>query len=135
MERQFEIIGDALNQALHLDPSLAARISDASRIIAFRNRLIHAYASIADEKQRTFCHSVLMSAPPGPPSGTRRKSCLAQGIPRAPRARRQHLPGCAGPRAGAASRGSRSGWTRPAGRGPGGAARVAAVTLQCPGGC
>jgi len=49
VERQFEIIGEALNQALHLDPSLAARISDAGRIIAFRNRLIHAYASIADE--------------------------------------------------------------------------------------
>jgi uncharacterized protein with HEPN domain len=49
VERQFEIIGEALNQALHRDPSLAARISDAGRIIAFRNRLIHAYASIADE--------------------------------------------------------------------------------------
>ena len=49
MERQFEIIGEALNQALHRDPSLAARISDAGQIIAFRNRLIHAYASIADE--------------------------------------------------------------------------------------
>ena len=48
VERQFEIIGEALNQALHLDPSLATRISDAGRIIAFRNRLIHAYASIAD---------------------------------------------------------------------------------------
>jgi uncharacterized protein with HEPN domain len=49
VERQFEIIGEALNQALRLDPGLAMRISDTSRIIAFRNRLIHAYASIADD--------------------------------------------------------------------------------------
>ena len=49
VERQFEIIGEALDQALHLDSSLEARISNTSRIIAFRNRLIHAYASIADD--------------------------------------------------------------------------------------
>jgi uncharacterized protein with HEPN domain len=48
VERQFEIIGEALNQALRLDPGLASRISDTSRIIAFRNCLIHVYASIAD---------------------------------------------------------------------------------------
>ncbi len=49
VERQFEIIGEALNQALRLDPSLESQISDTGRIIAFRNRLIHAYASIADQ--------------------------------------------------------------------------------------
>jgi uncharacterized protein with HEPN domain len=49
VERQFEIIGEALNQALRRFPSLAARISDAEQIIAFRNRLIHGYASIADD--------------------------------------------------------------------------------------
>lgn len=49
VERQFEIIGEALGQALHLDPSLSSRISNTGRIIAFRNRLIHGYASIADE--------------------------------------------------------------------------------------
>jgi uncharacterized protein with HEPN domain len=49
VERQFEIIGEALNQALQLDPSLEARISSTRRIIAFRNRLIHGYASIAGE--------------------------------------------------------------------------------------
>jgi uncharacterized protein with HEPN domain len=48
VERQFEIIGEALTQALRLDPHLADRISDTRRIIAFRNRLIHAYASIAN---------------------------------------------------------------------------------------
>jgi uncharacterized protein with HEPN domain len=49
VERQFEIIGEALHQALRTDPNLADRITDTRRIVAFRNRLIHAYASIADE--------------------------------------------------------------------------------------
>ena len=49
VERQFEIIGEALAQLLRLDPSLRSRISDAGRIIAFRNRLIHGYSSVADD--------------------------------------------------------------------------------------
>jgi uncharacterized protein with HEPN domain len=48
VERQFEIVGEALAQALRLDPNLATKITHTSRIIAFRNRLIHGYASIAD---------------------------------------------------------------------------------------
>ncbi len=43
------MIGEALAQLLRLDPSLRSRISDAGRIIAFRNRLIHGYSSVADE--------------------------------------------------------------------------------------
>lgn len=49
VERQFEIIGEALNQGLRLDPTLSERISYSGRIIAFRNRLIHGYAFVADE--------------------------------------------------------------------------------------
>jgi len=49
VERQFEIIGEALSQALRRDSTLAARISSTNRIIAFRNRLIHGYATLADE--------------------------------------------------------------------------------------
>ena len=49
VERQFEIIGEALVQALRLDPNISSRISDAGRIIAFRNRLIHGYSSVADD--------------------------------------------------------------------------------------
>jgi uncharacterized protein with HEPN domain len=49
VERQFEIIGEALNQAVQLDPLLSERISYSGRIIAFRNRLIHGYASVSDE--------------------------------------------------------------------------------------
>lgn len=49
VERQFEIIGEALSRALRLDPALSNHINSTARIIAFRNRLIHAYASIADD--------------------------------------------------------------------------------------
>jgi hypothetical protein len=43
--RQFEIIGEALRLAIALEPELAGLISNSSRIIAFRNRLIHGYAN------------------------------------------------------------------------------------------
>jgi len=49
VERQFEIVGEALNQLLRLEPTFTRRISDTRRIIAFRNRLIHGYDSLADE--------------------------------------------------------------------------------------
>jgi len=35
--------------ALRLDPSYLSRFSDARRIIAFRNRLIHSYDSLVDD--------------------------------------------------------------------------------------
>jgi len=46
IERQFEIIGEALNKALKIDPSLEKSISDVKKIIAFRNIIIHGYAAI-----------------------------------------------------------------------------------------
>ena len=49
VERQFEIIGEALNQALSVDPTLRSQVTGASSIIAFRNRLIHGYATVAHE--------------------------------------------------------------------------------------
>ena len=49
VERQFEVVGEALNQALHLYPALANRVSDCRRIVAFRNRLIHGYAFVSDK--------------------------------------------------------------------------------------
>jgi uncharacterized protein with HEPN domain len=49
VERQFEIAGEALGQALRIDPELTGQIRDSARIIAFRNRLIHGYTSIAPE--------------------------------------------------------------------------------------
>jgi uncharacterized protein with HEPN domain len=49
VERQFEIIGEALNRLLKLDPSFESQITDARRIVDFRNILIHAY-DVVDEQ-------------------------------------------------------------------------------------
>ncbi|MGB4117008.1 MAG: HepT-like ribonuclease domain-containing protein [Polaromonas sp.] len=46
VERKFEIIGEALNQLSKNDAAIAARIPDISKIVAFRNQLIHSYAGI-----------------------------------------------------------------------------------------
>jgi uncharacterized protein with HEPN domain len=48
VERQFEIIGEALSQLDRLDERLIKRISEHRRIIAFRNILIHGYADVDD---------------------------------------------------------------------------------------
>ena len=49
VERQFEIIGEALRLAIREEPDLAGLISDSSRIVAFRNRLIHGYAGVLSD--------------------------------------------------------------------------------------
>ncbi|HBL26959.1 MAG TPA: hypothetical protein DD490_09005 [Acidobacteria bacterium] len=46
VERQFEIIGEALNQLSKVDPEIAARIPDLPQIVSFRNLLIHGYAAV-----------------------------------------------------------------------------------------
>ncbi len=48
VERQFEIIGEALNQLCKIEPEWGDRIPDVPQIIAFRNVLIHGYASVND---------------------------------------------------------------------------------------
>jgi uncharacterized protein with HEPN domain len=48
VERQFEIIGEAFANLRRLDAALAAQLPELSQIIAFRNVLIHGYASIDD---------------------------------------------------------------------------------------
>lgn len=48
VERQFEIIGEALNRLSQVDPAVAAKIVDLRRIVAFRNVLVHGYATIDD---------------------------------------------------------------------------------------
>lgn len=48
VERQFEIIGEALNQLSRLDPAIATALPDLPRIVAFRNVLIHGYADVDD---------------------------------------------------------------------------------------
>jgi uncharacterized protein with HEPN domain len=48
VERQFEIVGEALNQLSQVNPELASRIPQLRRIVGFRNVLIHGYAAIED---------------------------------------------------------------------------------------
>ena len=49
VERQFEIVGEALNQAEMDDPELATLIPDIRRIVGLRNRIIHGYDSVDDQ--------------------------------------------------------------------------------------
>lgn len=48
VERQFTIIGEAISQLSQHHPDTADKLTHRARIVAFRNILIHAYASIDD---------------------------------------------------------------------------------------
>ena len=47
VERNIEIIGEAMNRVLQSDPS--APLSNARKIVDTRNRIIHGYDSVSDE--------------------------------------------------------------------------------------
>ena len=49
VEREFILIGEAINVLGRLDAALASRITHARFIVGFRNRLAHDYATIDDE--------------------------------------------------------------------------------------
>jgi uncharacterized protein with HEPN domain len=50
VERQFEIIGEALSNLAKIDPASAAKIAELRDVIAFRNILVHGYATIDNER-------------------------------------------------------------------------------------
>lgn len=49
VERQFEILGEALNNADKLDLGIAEKLPDLPRIVGMRNRIIHGYDAVDDE--------------------------------------------------------------------------------------
>lgn len=48
VERQLEIIGEALGQLRKRFPDVAARVPELARVVGFRNVLAHAYAAVDD---------------------------------------------------------------------------------------
>ena len=49
VERDLEIIGEAMNRIITRDNSFEIKITNAKAIIGLRNQVIHAYDNISDE--------------------------------------------------------------------------------------
>ena len=49
VERKFGMIGEALAQMLRHFPEMTSRISLPREIIAFRNQIVHGYATVKDD--------------------------------------------------------------------------------------
>lgn len=49
VERQLEILGEALHRAGRLDESLREQVVELRRIVVLRNRIIHGYDSVDEE--------------------------------------------------------------------------------------
>lgn len=76
VERQFEIVCEALGQLARRNQVLADQIPDLPRIVAFRNILVHGYAIVDSERVWQVIHQslpglreavdrLLKEAPPG----------------------------------------------------------------------
>jgi uncharacterized protein with HEPN domain len=50
VEREFEIIGEALRRLAEAHPDIAARVPQAGQIIGFCNILAHGYDAVVDER-------------------------------------------------------------------------------------
>lgn len=59
VEREFEIIGEALSAAVRARPEIADQIAEASRIVGFRNRIAHGYWEILSESVWLIIHENL----------------------------------------------------------------------------
>jgi uncharacterized protein with HEPN domain len=70
VERQFIIIGEALNRIKQSAPTVYQQIPEADRIIGFRNIIVHGYDIVSDQlvwqimqshlmELRNLCHTLL----------------------------------------------------------------------------
>ena len=50
VERKFEIIGEALKRLHHIFPEIAERIPPLREVVAFRDLLIHGYATVIPDR-------------------------------------------------------------------------------------
>ncbi|MDA3935811.1 MAG: DUF86 domain-containing protein [Actinomycetota bacterium] len=48
VERQFEIVEEAMNRALGIEPELATRLTESRGVVDFRNVIAHDYDRLAD---------------------------------------------------------------------------------------
>lgn len=49
VERKLVLIGEALNQMQRMQPEMRDAVTDLSRIVAFRNILVHVYFGVDDQ--------------------------------------------------------------------------------------
>jgi len=59
VERQFEILGEALSRAIKADASLEDSLPEAARVIGFRNVLAHGYDAVSDTLVWSIAHDRL----------------------------------------------------------------------------
>lgn len=50
VEREFEIIGEALRRLSSSHPDVSALVTEVAKIISFRNILAHGYDAVADQR-------------------------------------------------------------------------------------
>ncbi len=50
VEREFEIIGEALRRLSSSHPDVSAQVTEIAQIIGFRNVLAHGYDAVADQR-------------------------------------------------------------------------------------
>ena len=48
VERQFEILGEAMTRALSIEPELAGELDEARGVVDFRNVIAHEYDRVSD---------------------------------------------------------------------------------------
>jgi uncharacterized protein with HEPN domain len=49
VERQFEVLGEAMTRALRAEPGIAGAIDEARGVVDFRNVIAHGYDVLADD--------------------------------------------------------------------------------------